>query len=92
MRTGDGKVSQEMIKATCIFPCPGVDEAERQRRLNEHRKNVWGNGCIIESETRIHNPVFDKKGEKTTTKMVMRPARTDDEIAFIISALSADRR
>jgi len=78
-----------MIQAECIYPAPIVSETERQKRLERYRLQVWGNGCVIEKEWRVHNPVFDKKGEKTTTKMLIRPAKTEDEVRFILSKLKS---
>jgi len=64
-----------------------MSETDRQKRVEEYRLGAWARGCIIEKEWRVHNPVFDKKGEKTTTMMRIRPARTDDEVEFIVSKL-----
>lgn len=80
-------MSTEFISGDCIYPCPMVSEIERQQRLEDYRLGIWGNGCVIEKEWRVHNPVFDKKGEKSTTMMKIRPARTDDEISFILSVI-----
>jgi len=81
-------MNNEMINADCIYPCPMVSEIERQKRLEDYRIGIWRNGCVIEREWRIHNPVFDKKGEKTTTMMRIRPAKTQDEVDFLMSKLT----
>ena len=75
----------EFINADCIYPCPMVSETERQKRLEEYRLGIWRNGCIIEKEWRVHNPVFDENGEKSTTMMRIRQARTQDEADFLMS-------
>jgi len=62
-----------------------MSESERQRRVDGYRSEIWRRGCVIEKEWRVHNPVFDKKGEKSTIMMRIRPARTDDEADFILS-------
>jgi serine protease inhibitor ecotin len=80
-------MTTELISAECCFPCPMVSEVERQRRLEQHRLGIWANGCVIEKEWRVRNLVFDKVGEKTTTMMRIRPAKTDDEVEFIVSKL-----
>ena len=77
----------EFLSGECIFPAPMVDEIERQKRLEEFRLSIWANKCVIEKEWRIRNLVFDKKGEKTTTKFKIRPARTIEEVDFIISKI-----
>lgn len=79
----------EMLQAECIYPAPMVSETERQKRLEQYRIGVWARGYIIEKEWRVHNPVFDKKGEKTTTKMLIHPAKTEDEMQFILSKLES---
>jgi len=86
------KKMEMFLSADCIYPCPMVSETERQKRLDEYRSDVWARGCIIEREWRVHNPVFDKTSEKTTTMMRVRPARTQDEAEFIISKLGQSSR
>lgn len=80
-------MTTEFISAECIYPCPMVSETERQKRLEGYRLGIWRRGCLIEKEWRVHNPVFDKKGEKTTTKMRIRQARTQDEADFLMSKI-----
>ena len=77
----------ELISAETTFPAPMVTETERQQRLEKHRLSIWANGCIIEKEWRVHNSVFDKKDEKTTTKFLVRPAKDESELEFIVSKL-----
>ena len=77
----------EFIRGDSIIPAPMMREAERQKIVERHRIGAWANGCIIEKEWRARNSVFDKKGEKSTTMMRVRPARTQDEVEFIISKL-----
>jgi len=79
----------EFLRADCIYPCPMVSETERQKRLEDYRLEIWRNGCIIEKEWRVRNPVFDERGEKSTTMMRVRPARTDDEVDFILAKVVA---
>jgi len=78
------------IMAECICPAPMMPETERQKRVADIRKSIYTNGCMIEKEWRVHNPVFDKKGEKTTTKFRIRPARTIDEWEFIAKELGLE--
>lgn len=77
----------DLITADCCIPAPGVSEIERQKRVEGYRIGVWAKGCIIEKEWRVRNPVFDKKGEKTTTMLRIRPVQTEDELEFIVSKL-----
>jgi len=62
-----------------------VSETERQKSLEGYRLDIWRRGCIIEKEWRVRNPVFDKKGEKSTTMMRIRTVRTNDEVDFILA-------
>lgn len=81
------KMSTEMVSAECICPAPGMPEIDRQRRVAEMRKSIYANRCIIEKEWRIRNPIFDKKGEKSTTMFRIRPTKSVDELEFIVSEL-----
>ena len=83
-------MNSEMISAECIYPAPMMTEIDRQKRLDDFRLNIYGNGCVIEKEWRVRNPVFDKRGEKTTTMFKIRPAQTEDEVKFIVSKLGAN--
>lgn len=85
-------MNTEFISADCIIPAPMMPEIDRQKRIEGYRLGAWARGCIIEKEWRVRNPVFDKKGEKTTTMMRVRPARTDDEVKFIISKLKVKNK
>jgi len=78
------KTAVEMIRADCVIPAPMMSETERQKIVKKHRLGVWARGCIIEKEWRVHNPAFDKKGEKTTTMMRIRPAMSVDELLLDI--------
>jgi len=69
------------------IPAPMMEEAERQKRVSAFRLGVYAQGCVIEREWRVHNPVFDKRGEKTTTKFVIRPVATEDEAKYVASEL-----
>ena len=84
------KIDRNMISAECIIPAPMMSEIKRQEIVQRNRLAVWANGCVIEKEWRIHNPVFDKKREKTTTKFLIRPVKTDDEVDFIVKQLGIE--
>jgi len=79
----------EFISGDCIIPAPMMSETERQERVGKYKLGAWANGCIIEKEWRVRNPVFDKKGEKSTTMLRVRPAETKDEVEFILKKLVA---
>lgn len=76
----------KLMRAECIFPAPMISEKERQERLERFRLSIWANGCVIDKEWRVHNPVFDAKGEKSTTKFQIRPAKSD-EVDFILQRI-----
>ena len=77
----------ELISAECVCPAPMMSEIDRQKRVADMRKSIFANRCVIEKEWRVHNPAFDKKGEKSTTMFRVRPARTMDEVEFIVKEL-----
>jgi len=64
-----------------------MSETKRQELIAKYRIGAWAKGCIIEKEWRIRNPVFDKKGEKSTTMMRVGPVKTEDEVEFIVNQL-----
>ncbi len=74
MARGDEMI-QELISADCICPAPMMSEVDRQKRVEAMRKSIYVNGCMIEKEWRVRNPVFDSKGEKSTTMFRFRPAK-----------------
>jgi len=80
----------EFLSGDCIIAAPMMTEIKRQEIVQEYHIGAWANKCIIEKEWRVRNPVFDKKGEKTTTMMRVRPAKTKDEIDFIVSQLEKE--
>ena len=77
----------ELLSADCVIPAPMMSETKRQELVEKYRIGAWARGCVIEKEWRVRNPVFDKKGEKTTTKFRIRPANTEDELEFIANKL-----
>jgi hypothetical protein len=81
------RVKQDLLSAECICPAPMMSEIDRQRRVAEKRKSIYANRCVVEKEWRVRNPIFDKKGEKSTTMFRIRPARTIDELEFIVKEL-----
>lgn len=77
----------DLISAECVCPAPMMSEIDRQKRVADMRKSIYTNECMIEKEWRVYNPVFDKKGEKTTTMFRIRPAKTIGELEFIVKEL-----
>jgi len=64
-----------------------VYRADNWVLLGKAKGHNWARGYIIEQEWRVHNPVFDKRGEKSTTKMLIRPAKAVDELELMASKL-----
>ena len=77
----------EILSADCVIPAPMMSETKRQELVEKCRIGAWARGCVIEKEWRVRNPVFDKKDEKTTTKFSIRPAKTIEELEFIVKEL-----
>ena len=80
-------MTQDLMSAECICPAPMMSEIDRQKRVADMRKSIYANKCVIEKEWRVHNPVFDKRGDKSTTMFRVRPAKTIDELEFIVQEL-----
>lgn len=64
---------------TAVVPAPFTTDAERQERVEAARREIVLDGYLITRERLIRNDAFDKRGEKTTTEFVFRPARDLDE-------------
>jgi hypothetical protein len=69
------------------LPAPLVTEVVRQARVDEAKRSAWLEGYWIVSERRTRNPVFDKRGEKSTTELVVRPCRNEDEAAAVLERI-----
>jgi len=80
-------MTQDLMSAECICPAPMMSEIDRQKRVADMRKSIYANKCVIEKEWRVHNPAFDKRGDKSTTMFRVRPAKTIDELEFIVQEL-----
>lgn len=82
-------VPSGLPRLTSLFPCPGGTETERQQRVAEVRRAAWFSGYYIVEERRVRNEAFDRRGEKTTTRFVVRPCRNEDEAAAVIANIQA---
>ena len=86
----DGKLLLEWDDGTemifeAIIPAPFMSEIERQERVKKAIDSKYLEGYFVEIKGRVRNKAFDKKGEKTTIKIVYRPCRSEDEAKFVIS-------
>jgi hypothetical protein len=64
---------------TAVVPAPFITEEARAERVEAARREIVLDGYLITREKLVHNNAFDKRGEKTTTEFVFRPARDLDE-------------
>lgn len=82
-------------KAWREVPAPMMPEDDRRARFAQARRALWLEGWFIESERMIRNRVFDKRGEKTTLKLVTRVCKNHDEALQVlghIREIIADHR
>lgn len=75
-------------KAWSLVPAPMKSEVERAALVEEARRCLWLQGFWIEKERRLENSVFDRKGEKTTTEIVFRVCKTEDEAKFVTQKIA----
>jgi len=71
--------------ATALIPAPMMSEEKREEKVNNAIKGIWLDGYFLESQTRVRNPVCDKKGEKTTTKIKYRACKNNQEAEFVLN-------
>jgi hypothetical protein len=70
-----------------LIAAPDVSEEERQERVKAARDDSTLRGLMIVAERRTRNAMFDKKGQKTSTEMDVRPCRTEDEAMAVAKAI-----
>jgi hypothetical protein len=85
-------VAEGLPEFTGEVPAPMCSEIERAERVENARRGIWLDGMFIESERRVRNPAFDKRGEKTTTELKWRPCKTQDEADFVAHKVLAIAR
>lgn len=74
-------VPSGLPRLTSVLPAPMVSEDERIRMVLNARRSAHIDGYWIAEERPIHNAAFDRRGEKTSTRFVVRPCRTEAEAA-----------
>lgn len=70
-------------RITAVVPAPDVNhktEADRQKTHTEAVNGLTLQGYYIVSKRLIRNEAFDKKGQKTTLKIIYRPCKTPEEM------------
>lgn len=77
-----------------LISAPMMTEEERQRRVQEAIDEIYRQGFFIVSQKRVSNTAFDEKGEATTTKIVYRMPKTEDEARAVMVSLreAAERK
>jgi hypothetical protein len=74
--------------AVGLTPVPFASEAERQQRIAAARDDLHLRGYFIESERRVRNEAFDKRGQKTTTEWRYRVCKNKDEAAAVLAQIA----
>ena len=73
-------------KITAVVPAPDVNhktEEDRQKTHTDACNGITLQGYFIVSKRLIRNEAFDKKGQKTTLKIIYRPCKTPKEMAEV---------
>lgn len=76
----------ESPRITAVCPAPDIntkDGEERQKRYDKACTGIILQGYLITEKKLIHNKAFDKKGQKTTLKIVYHPCKNKEEIQMI---------
>lgn len=66
-------------------PAPWMSEIERAKVVQQQREAIWMRGMFITAEQRVRNEAFDKRNERTTTKIKYRMCKNADEAKFVVS-------
>lgn len=77
-------------RITAVIPAPDINHAteeERQKTHTEACNGVTLQGYLITSKRLIRNTAFDKKGQKTTLKIVYRPCKNKEEIKQVAAEI-----
>lgn len=70
-------------KITAVVPAPDINhktEKDREKTHTDACNGIILQGYYIVSKRLIRNETFDKKGQKTTLKLIYRPCRTPKEM------------
>jgi hypothetical protein len=67
------------MKCVAVMPSPMMSESQIAIRIEENRRALWTRGYWILGERRIHNPVFDGRGQRTTVAFEYRPCISEEE-------------
>ena len=82
-------VPDGLPRLTSLLPAPMVDEAGRAAMVERARQAAALDGYHVVSCRRVRNPAFDTRGEKTTTRFVVRPCRDKREAAAVAAQIGA---
>lgn len=69
-----------------VIPAPDVWMSSEEKRVEFFDTSVmkiYLSGWYVVSQRRIRNTAFDKKGQKTTMKVIVRPCKTKKEAEFV---------
>lgn len=90
IRNDDDSVTADVMIVPCgvpemhyEFPAPLRDLVQLEAKRAEIRLDFWREGLFIARERQVRNPVFDRKGERSTTRFVVRPCKTAVEATFV---------
>lgn len=80
-------IVEDGMMAWADIPCPMMTEIQREEKVQKALNGLYLHGYFVEILGRRRNPVFDKKGEKSTTKIMFRPPKNEDEARFILDKI-----
>ena len=66
-----------------IVPVPVMTESIRGKLIQSAVGSLYLRGFFVVSQERMRNPVFDREGEQTTTLIVYRACKNEDEAEVV---------
>ena len=82
-------VPDGLPRLTSLLPAPMMDEGRRAALVERARRAAILDGYHVVSQRCVRNPAFDGRGEKTSTRFVVRPCRDKREAAGVAEQIGA---
>jgi hypothetical protein len=77
-------VPEGLPRLSAVCPAPMLSDSKREERFEAAKRGITLDGYHLVSERRVRNKTFDRKGEKTTLKLVYRPCKNEAEAQRVL--------
>lgn len=80
-------VPSGLPQLTSILPAPFMSDEDRIAAVWDARRSAHLDGYWIVEQRPVRNAAFDRRGERTSTRFVVRPCRTEAEAAETVQLI-----